>query len=125
MTSQAVAGSRRSTKVNPVIASGAYLSDAIDIRVYASGVVMMPAAWTTADLGIYVCDTEDGTFQPLLDSSGEYGVDVNIDGAAAGKSYLLPVNIFSAQYIKLWSTNGAGEDTNQEAERTFTVMLKS
>lgn len=107
------------------IAQGAALSDAIDMRDYAAAIVTLPAAWTAADLGVYVCATADGTFTPLLDASGAYGTDVNIDGPAASKSYVVPLFAFAACYIKLWSHNGEGAHVVQEAARTLTLQLKS
>jgi len=125
MTSNAVGGTRRRTSVTATIASGAALSDAIDVRAYGAGIVIMPAAWTTADLGLQVCPTATGTFAPLRDTSNGYSTDVSVDAAEAGPAYPLPDYIFAAGYIKLWSHNGSGVDVNQAAERTFTVMLKA
>ena len=125
MSSNAVGGTRRRTSVTATIASGAALSDAIDVRAYGAGIVIMPAAWTAADLGIQVCATATGTFVPLLDTSNGYGTDVSVDAVAAGKAYPLPDYIFAASYIKLWSHNGSGVAVNQDAARTFTVMLKA
>ena len=123
--SNAVGGTRRRTSVTATIASGAALSDAIDVGAYGAGIVIMPAEWTAADLGLQVCPTATGTFVPLLDTSNGYGTDVSVDAVAGAKAYPLPDYIFAAGYIKLWSHNGSGVAVNQDAERTFTVMLKA
>ena len=116
---------RHSKPVKVVIEAAGNVSAAIDKRLFAGGVIMMPAAWTTADLGIKVCDTVDGTYVPLLDRSNGYGTDVSIDAATASKAYPLPPFCFAALYIKLWSHNGSGTNVAQAAERAFTVMLES
>lgn len=121
----AVGGTRRTAVETVTIALGAAVSGVIDAQRYGAGIVIMPAAWTTADLGIQVCDTETGTFVPLLDLENGYGTDVSINGAAAGKAYPLPPYVFAAPYFKLWSHNGSGTNTNQEAARTLTVLLKA
>jgi hypothetical protein len=85
----------------------------------------MPAAWTAADLGVKVCDTIDGTFVKLADRSNGYGTDVSIDAVAADTAYPIPPFAFAFPYIQLWSSDGAGADTNQGADRIITVLLKS
>jgi hypothetical protein len=107
------------------IAQGAALSAEIDLEDFASMGLFMPAAWTTADLGLQVSPTSGGTYYPLLDTKNGYGTDVNIDGATASKAYIVPLHLFPFRFVKLWSTDGAGGDTNQAAARTLTVVLKS
>ncbi|MCC6361850.1 MAG: hypothetical protein IT450_24205 [Phycisphaerales bacterium] len=123
--SGAVEADRKVTTATLTIAQGAAVSDALDMRDYAAALVTLPAAWTAADLGVQVCATADGTFVPLLDASGAYGTDVSIDGPVASKSYIVPLFAFAAHFIKLWSHDGAGENTVQEAARTLTIQLKS
>lgn len=116
---------RKVTNATLTIASGEAVSDALDMRDYAVGVIFMPDTWTTADIGAKVCATEDGTYVPLKDLSNAYGTDVSIDGPVASAAYILPVYCFGAHYLKLWSHDGSGGDTNQDAERSITVILKS
>lgn len=106
------------------IANGEAVSTAVDFRNYGGGVLIMPAAWTTADLGFKVCGSSDGTFVKLADRSNSYGTDVSIDAAAESTAYPLPAFIFGAPYFKLWSHDGSGGDTNQDAARTITLFLK-
>lgn len=107
------------------IAAGEAESTAINLTEYAAGLVLMPAAWTAADLGVKVCGSEDGTFVPLKDTSNAYGTDVSIDGPVASAAYPLPAWVFAAQYIKLWSHDGSGNGVNQDSARTLTVFLKA
>jgi hypothetical protein len=116
---------RHNKTVKVSIALGAAVSEAIDLREFAAAGVIMDSAWTAADLGVQVCDTQDGTFVGLADRSNAYGTDVSIDGAVASKAYPLPPFAFAFPYIKLWSHNGSGTNTNQDASRSLTVVLKS
>ena len=45
--------------------------------------------------------------------------------AIASESYPLPAEIFAAQWVKLWSQNGAGVGVNQGADRVFLLDLKA
>lgn len=116
---------RHSKTVKVTIAAQAAVSGVIDLRLFAGGIVMMPAVWTAADLGFHVCDTVDGTFIPLADRENGYGTDVSIDAAAVDTAYPLPPFVFAAPFIKMWSNDGAGADEDQGADRILTVMLKS
>ena len=111
-------------KLSVTIDASAAVSDAIDFRNYAGGMILMPAAWTVADIGFKVCGSGDGTFAPLKDRSNAYGTDVSIDGPVASAAYPIPPFVFAAPYVQLWSHDGSGNDTNQAAERTLIVYLK-
>ena len=113
----------RETAVKTVtIASGAALSDAIDARDFVYLVVTMPSAWTAASLGFYVSSSLGGTFAPLYDDDGNLA---QIDSPAASKSYSAPAAFGGAHFVKLWSQNGSGTNTNQAAERSLLLHLKS
>lgn len=103
------------------IASGAALSEAFNIKNFALGLLHMPAAWTTADIGFYVSSTVAGTYLPLYNEDGGL---LAISGPEASKAYVLPARLGAASYMKLWS-NLAGADENQGAERSIVVDLKS
>ena len=103
------------------IESGAALSEAFNIKNFALGLLHMPAAWTTADIGFYVSSTVAGTYLPLYNEDGGLLV---VSGPEASKAYVLPARVAAAQYIKLWS-NLAGSDENQGAARPIIVNLKS
>jgi len=106
------------------IAAGAAVSGAFSFEGYNAAIIEMPAAWTTADLGLKVGGSDGATFVPLKDRANGYGEDVSIDAAAAAVAYPLPGWVLAAPWVKLWSHNGSGVDVNQAALRTFKVFLK-
>lgn len=113
---------RESTrKIVNIASSGNLSTEYLDLRLFAGGMVIMPAAWTTAELGFKVCDTEDGTFVPLKDHDDAY---VLVTGPVADTAYELPPEIFAARFAKLWSNDGAGSNTAQSQAAALTVMLK-
>ena len=113
----------RTTAVETLtIANGANLSDAFDMRDYAGGNIYMPAAWTAANIGIKAATTPSGTYYPLYDSAGDI---IEIASPAVDKAYQLPIGTFGCSWVKLWSQDGAGANTNQGAARTIIIELKS
>ena len=119
------APTRATKELKVTIAAGAAESGAIHMAEYAAGIVILPAVWTEADLGLKVCGSAEGTFVPLKDLSNAYGTDVSVDGAAASAAYPLPLMAFAAPYIKLWSHDGSGNGVNQDSARTLIVFLKA
>lgn len=116
----------RETKSQTVtIASGAAISDAIDLSQYIAGLVLIPGTWTTADLGLKIANATGDTYYPLKDGNNAYSDKVSIDGPVANTWYPLPAWCFAARSIKLWSHDGAGADANQGGARTLTLILKS
>ena len=114
---------RRTTTATLTIANGAAVSNALDLGEFAGALVRINAAWTTANLGIDVSESLDGTYTAL-----QYGgtSHVQVDTPAAGVWYALPAEeVFAARFIKLRSQDAAGADVNQGAARTITVLLKS
>jgi hypothetical protein len=101
-----------------VIAAAAALSGAIDFGGYRSGTVHMPAAWTAASIGFYVCDTETGTYQPLYEGATLVEMTVTVD-----RSYPLPAALAGCMWVKLWSQTAAS-GVNQVAEATIRLTLK-
>ena len=112
---------RGTTIKSLTIENGEALSEAFDMAIHAGATILMPAAWTAANIGFKVCARSDGTFLPLYDDSGSI-VEVS---AAASKAFAAPAELYGAAWVKLWSQNGSGSDTNQGADRTITVLLKS
>jgi hypothetical protein len=110
---------RRYRNLTPSIASGQNLSETIDMRPFAGGVLSMPAAWTAASIGFKHCATIDGTYQTLNDDAGSR---VEMAVAASGE-YVLPQELFACAFIKLWSET-SGSDTNQGGARSFSLFLK-
>lgn len=113
---------RRVRTQTVTIASGANLSDAIDFRSFAGGIVHMPAAWTAASIGFKVSSTMAGTYLPLFDDDDAL---VQIDSAAVDQAYQINDAVFASSYVKLWSQDGSEGDTNQAAARSLIVDLKS
>lgn len=114
--------SRNAVNVTRSIAISTAITDAIDMRPFASGSVKVPSAWTTANIGFKVSDTVDGTYDPLYDHTGSI---VECATPAASRQIELPPEIFGCAFIKLWSQDGAASDTNQAAARSLIVTLKS
>ena len=113
----------RTTKTQSMtIANGTAVSDAIDMRDYAGGNLYMPAAWTAASIGFQIAKDAGGTYYPFYD---ETATIVEIAGPAVDTAYTLPKELFAAQFVKLWSQDGAGANTNQGAARTIIIELKS
>jgi hypothetical protein len=119
---------RQSTAIYTAIAASTALSTGvIDTAEFAGGMILVPSLWTAANIGFKVCESKDGSFHILRD---EFGAPVEIgsiktDGA---RWYALPGALFAARYFKVWSkssTAGAETDTNQAAERSLVVLLKS
>ena len=104
------------------IANGANLSDALDFRLFSMLTVLMPAAWTAASIAFKVCSTNGGTYLPLYDDNGNL---VQIDSPAVDKAYAAPPAVAGAIWVKLWSQNGSGTNTNQGAARSLIVDVKS
>ena len=105
------------------IANAAALSDVLDFTGASGGVIDMPAAWTTADLGFYHCATRGGTFQPLYDEDGTL-VEIALPTDPSDLSYTLPEELFPTRFLKFWSEL-SGADENQGAERSIIVSLKT
>ena len=110
----------RNQTLSITIANGAALSAAFNMDTFTRGIVHLPAAWTTADIGFYVSSEFGGTYTKLSDASGI----VVISGPVASGSYVLPSNMVAARFVKLWS-NLVGADENQGADRIMTIDLKT
>jgi hypothetical protein len=100
------------------IPNGEALSWPVSLQNFTSGTLHMPADWTAADIGFYVSDSLNGTYQPLLTAGGAR-VELSV---TAGNSYALPNAAMSASFVKLWSQS-AGVDVNQAADRQIVLDL--
>jgi hypothetical protein len=99
------------------IANGASLSGAIDLGQSRAARIVMPAAWTAADLTVQT--SYDGvTYNNLYNSDGtEYTIK-----AAASRSILLSlVDFIGIRFLKLRSGT-SGTPVNQGADRVLTVL---
>jgi hypothetical protein len=119
----ATAMKRVSSTTTLTIGNGANLSDELDFTEHTMLIVHMPSAWTAASIGFHVAHTSGGTFQPLYDDLGNL---VQIAGPpVASRDYQAPPELAGCRYVKLWSQNGSGTNTNQGAARTMAVSLKA
>jgi hypothetical protein len=107
---------------NATIANGAALSDAFDFSRFASLIVTLPATWTAASIAFHVSNSQGGTYVPLYDDDGNLA---QIDSPTASKAYNAPAALAGAHWVKLWSQNGSGTNTNQAAERILGLDFKS
>ena len=112
---------RRSTNETKTIGASAALSDVMDFRAWAGGIILMPGTWTAASIGFQVAATSGGTYYPLYDEDGSL---VQIASPTASKAYAIPAEVFGASFVKIWSQNGSGTGTNQAAARALVITLK-
>lgn len=99
------------------ILNGASLSGAIDLGMYRLSRVVMPAAWTAADLTVQA--SHDGvTYSNLYDSANtEYLIK-----AAAAREIVVPnADFLGIRYLKLRSGT-SGSAVNQGADRIITLV---
>jgi hypothetical protein len=113
---------RESVSFDVSFADSASLSGAFDMRGAAGLQIIMPAAWTTADIGFKISTAINGTFVPLYDDEGTL---IFVDGPAASKAYNAPPELYPSQFAKLWSINSTGTAVVQTAARTVTLALKT
>jgi hypothetical protein len=113
---------RESSHVTVTIANGANLSGEIDMSQFSMLIVHMPSAWTAASIGFKVASESGGTFLPLYDDDGNL---LQIDSPGASKAYAAPAGVAGCSFVKLWSQNGSGTNTNQGGDRSIVVELKS
>lgn len=110
--------------VTVTIANNGNLSGAIDMRYCIGARIHIPDSWTAARLGFKSSPTLGGTYTIARD---EYGNIIAISGigTTTGSSYTMPIGMFPAMYIKLWSVNTASEaDAAQTNAKSITVVLK-
>lgn len=99
------------------------LSLVIDKSHYKNMLIIMPSAWTAADITFTVSSTKAGTFSKL--TYGIDGAEVTIKAAASvvialdGKSKEV---LESCPFIKIRSGTAASP-VSQAAARTFTIVL--
>lgn len=119
---------RENSELSVTIAEGQAESEAIDFRQYAMMALHLPAAWTEAFVGFKVATTPGGTYQPLYGADGalvQIGDPTGPTPPVAGQTYVAPAELAAARWVKLWSQDGSGNDTNQDADRVLRVDLKA
>lgn len=107
-------------RVDATIASGASLSDAIDIGTGELVGIVMPAAWTAAD--ITFAATIDGTnFLAVNDAAGS---EVSVVSPAADKFIILSyAGVKGLNKVKIRSGT-VGSPVVQGGSRTITLLIK-
>jgi len=105
------------------IANGASLSDAIDLDGRQLVSILMPAAWTSADM-TFMVSLDGVTYYSKLNGGAEYKVsDLLSSNPTASQAIDIPYGDFVGfRYVKLQSGT-AGTPVNQGAARAFTVGL--
>jgi hypothetical protein len=107
----------RTTVVSVVIANGQSLSGGVDLGGDALVEIVMPSAWTAADLTFQTSDDEV-TFQNMYSGGGE--VQVSVD--ASQNVRLDPSDFIGINFLKVRSGT-SGTPVNQGAERTIKLVL--
>ena len=102
------------------IASGAALSETKLMSGCVLAGIVMPAAWTAADLTFQV-SLEGSTFVPLYDANG---VEVSVKAAASRQIQVQPADFAGVRYLKLQS-GLTGATVNQAADRAVTLITRS
>ena len=99
------------------IANGASLSGAVDLRGLTPVRIIMPSAWTTANLTFNV--SYDGVnFTNLYD---ELGTEKTVTAAASYSIYLAPADWVGYKQLKIRSGT-SGTAVNQGGARTILVV---
>lgn len=104
------------------ISVDAALGTAVLVEGYDEGYLVMPAAWTAADIGFKVCDTKDGTYSILRDTAG---VIVDIEDPTVDIAHVLPEQLFNGTiWIKPWSKNATPATETKVDQTTADRVLK-
>ena len=106
------------------ITAGASLSTVIDKSHYTRMLIIMPAAWTAADIRFQVSDNLTTGFVPLrygvagteVIAKAEAGVAIGLDGAI-GEA------IAAAPFVKISSESDQGVAVTQTPGRKFIIIL--
>lgn len=104
-----------------VIANGASLSGAAHIGGPGQGSsllrIVLPAAWTAANLTFQTSDSATGTFQDYYAADG---TEVTVTAAASRDIGIAPIDFAGVAYVKVRSGTSAAA-VNQGAARTITL----
>jgi len=106
-------------KETATIASSASLSDAVEMDGDSLIAIVMPAAWTAADITFQVSYDNGTTFQVLIDQDGN---EVTATSPTASKTTTLkPANFPRIDQIKIQSGT-SGTPVTQAAERVLGLV---
>ena len=105
--------------VEVTIAESGSLSAAVDIKGATIVGVIMPAAWTAANLTLQA-SIDDETYNNVYD---KFGTEVNIPVAASRHVIVSPAELTSLRYVKLRSGT-SGTPVTQAAARVITLVVR-
>lgn len=91
----AAIGRQSDRQTSVIVGTSAVGSTAVDLRAASGAQLLVPAGAASQSVAVYVCDTIDGTYVPLNNSTGAVAVSV-----VASNAYDLPEAIFAAHYVK-------------------------
>lgn len=112
---------RLGTQVTVRIVANTCESEVFDMVPFTMGCLRMPPAWTAATIGFKVSPVTNTLHLPVKDDAGALVVCVSTGPDAV---HVLPAELGGVRWVRLWSTDGAGADVDQTAERAITVSLK-
>jgi hypothetical protein len=96
----------------------------IDMSGWTHGIVIVPSAWTAADLTFQTSTKRNGTYVDVCDDTGTL-VRITTILTSTSQAYRLPLDVFRCNWVKFRSTNTAsGAAVTQGADRLLTVHLK-
>lgn len=103
------------------IASGQSLSAEVDMEEFSgSFVIVMPAAWTTANLTFQAASASGGTFQDVYDDAG---TEVSVTVAASRTIGVNKPALAPFRYLKFRSGT-SGSAVTQAAQRVLTLLAE-
>lgn len=104
------------------IVNGTCESPAVDVRDFRFGAIYTPAALTACAMCFKAAPTEDGTYTEVRDDDGAL---LTCDSIGPSMVTVVPSGVAALGWLKLWSTDGAGANENQGADRTIYLSVKS
>ena len=102
--------------ITPFVASAVTTAHVVALEGRSRGMIVAPAALNTADITFQVSARQDTNFRDAYKSDGS--TVIKITGAAAGRAYTFPAELFGAAYVKMVLSVG------QAAAREFVVTVE-
>lgn len=117
------------TVLSLTIANGAAVTEEFRYERAKHGMVLIPGAWTAANIGFQVSATSGGTFTFVEHHDSGEPIQINTipTNLSVWKEFPPELKDLPAVYMKLWSkssTDATETGTNQGAARTLVVVLK-
>ncbi len=117
------AGDWRSRVAILTVPNGQSLSNEIRFEAFITGILLTPMTLNaTTVIGFKVASRRDGQYYTLYDSTGAL---VSITPSVAeSRAYRIPIDVFGANWLKLFTCTSAGVAVAQTGAKGFTLMLK-